>query len=241
MSPEGERLQKALAHAGVASRRAVEELIAQGRVVVNGERAVLGRRIDKDNDVVEVDGSRVPLAADLVTYLVNKPVGVVTTASDPEGRTSVLDLLDVERRVWPVGRLDVDTEGALLVTNDGTLTHRLTHPRYAVPKVYVAEVTGHLRAASLRRLERGVALEDGVTAPAGVRLLDRRAGASLVELTLSEGRNRQVRRMLEAVDHPVRRLVRVGIGPLMLGRLKPGTLRRLSIEEVRAVYRACGL
>ena len=238
---EGERLQKVLAHAGVGSRRAVEDLIASGRVAVNGRRARLGQRVDRANDVVEVDGSRVPLSAELRYYLVNVPAGVVTTASDPHGRPTVMDLVDLDARVWPVGRLDVDTEGALLVTNDGDLTHRLTHPSFAVPKTYVARCRGRVGAAALRRLERGVELDDGIAAPATARVLGGEAAQTLVELTITEGRNRQVRRMLAAVGHPVDRLVRVGIGPLMLGRLKPGTLRRLSPEEVRAVYQSVGL
>jgi 23S rRNA pseudouridine2605 synthase len=237
----GERLQKVLARAGLGSRRTVEALIAEGRVAVNGEVAQLGRRIDPDNDVVEVDGSTVPLAVGLVHLLLNKPAGVVTTAHDPEGRPTVYDFVDRRERVWPVGRLDRDTSGALLLTNDGPLTQRLTHPRYEVPKTYLAEVVGAVGRGALRRLERGVALEDGSATARAARLVERRSGTSLVEVTLTEGRNREVRRMLEAVGHPVRRLVRVAIGPLMLGRLKEGTLRRLSLTEIRDLYRACGL
>ena len=227
---EAERLQKVLARAGVGSRRAVEELIARGRVRVNGEPAELGRRVRPDKDVVEVDGSRVPLLVDLVYLLLNKPVGVVTTASDPEGRPSVLDYVGIADRVWPVGRLDADTSGALLLTNDGPLTQRLSHPRYGAPKTYVAEVRGPIGAAALRRLARGVHLPDGTAVARGVRLLGRQGSASVVEITVDEGRNRLVRRMLEEVGHPVRRLVRVAIGPLMLGRLKEGTARRLTSE-----------
>jgi 23S rRNA pseudouridine2605 synthase len=241
-SPEGERIQKVLARAGVASRRAIEEMIVRGRIRVNGERVELGRRIDISKDIVEVDGSRVPLAADLVHYLMNKPVGVVTTASDEEGRETVMDLLDdIDVRVYPVGRLDLDSEGAVLLTNDGDLAHHLTHPRYGVSKTYLAEVEGSVRDKTVRRLARGVELEDGVTGPAKTRLIERAPGGTLIEITLSEGRNRQIRRMLESVGHPVRRLVRTGIGPLMLGRLKPATYRRLKPEEVRELYRAAGL
>ena len=238
---EGERLQKVLAHAGVGSRRAVEEMIAAGRVSVNGEVAALGRRVDPAKDKVQVDGSTVPLATDLEYLLLNKPEGVVTTADDEAGRATVLDLVEAERRVWPVGRLDMATEGALLLTNDGELTLRLTHPRYHVPKTYLAEVRGSVGAAALKRLARGVELDDGVTAPAEARVRQRSGDRTLVELTISEGRNRQVRRMLEAVGHPVLGLARTAIGPLGLGRLKPGTWRRLSPDEVRALYRACGL
>lgn len=236
-----ERIQKVLARAGVGSRRHVEDLVAAGRVRVNGTRAQLGARVDPSNDVVEVDGSRVPLAPGLVHYLANKPVGVVSTADDPEGRPTVVDLVDPSLRVWPVGRLDVDTEGAILLTNDGELTHRLTHPRYGVPKTYLAEVRGGVRHRAVVRLARGVELDDGPTAPAEVAVVDRLGPTTLVEITLREGRNRQVRRMLEAVGHPVVRLARTAIGPVGLGRLKPGALRRLSPEEVRALYRAAGL
>jgi pseudouridine synthase len=236
-----ERLQKVLAHAGVGSRRAVEALIVAGRVRVNGVDAILGQRVDTSRDVVEVDGSRVPLSTDLLYYLMNKPEGVVTTASDPAGRPTVMDLWEGEERVWPVGRLDVASEGALVLTSDGDLTHRLAHPRFGVPKTYLVEVRGEVSGSTLRRLGRGVDLGDGPTAPARVRLRGRAGGSSLVEVRLREGRNRQVRRMFETLGHPVVRLVRTAIGPLMLGRLRPGTYRRLTPEEVRAVYRACGL
>jgi 23S rRNA pseudouridine2605 synthase len=236
-----ERLQKVLAHAGLASRRAVEEMIAQGRVRVNGEPARLGQKVDPVKDEVEVDGSRVPLDSDLVWYLLNKPVGVVSTASDPAGRTTVVDLIDAPTRVWPVGRLDIDSEGAVIVTNDGDLTHRLTHPSYEVPKTYLVEVGGGLSEPDMRRLASGVELDDGPAKPVHVHLVDRRPGAALVEMTITEGRNRQVRRMIEAVGGKVTRLVRVSIGPLMLGRLKPGTARRLAPAEVRSLYKAADL
>jgi len=237
--PEGERIQKVLARAGVASRRAIEEMIVKGRIRVNGERVELGRRIDSSKDLVEVDGSRVPLSADLVYYLMNKPIGVVTTASDEEGRETVIDLLDdVDARVYPVGRLDLDSEGALILTNDGDLAQRLTHPSFGVPKTYLAEVEGSVKDKTVRQLARGVELDDGFTGPARTRLVERSPGGTLIEIVLSEGRNREVRRMLEAVGHPVRRLVRTAIGPLMLGRLKPATYRKLKPEEVRELYRA---
>ena len=238
MTEQGERLQKVLAHAGVGSRRAVEEMIAAGRVRVNGARAVLGRRIDPEKDKVEVDGSPIPLRTELVYYLLNKPEGIVTTADDPEGRPTVLDLVDSEERVWPVGRLDIATEGALILTNDGDLTLRLTHPRYHVPRTYLAQVKGSVGARALNRLAKGVDLEDGHSRPAHVGLLERVPGGSLVEITITEGRNRQVRRMFEAIGHPVTRLVRRTIGPLELGRLKPGAFRRLSPTEVQSLYKA---
>lgn len=241
MSEDGERLQKVLARAGIGSRRAVEELIREGRVAVNGEPARLGQRVDLRKDEVALDGSRVPLLTELASYLLNKPAGVVTTAADEAGRVAVLDLLGVDARVWPVGRLDMDTEGALILTNDGDLTLGLTHPRFGVTKTYVAEVRGSVGRRALRDLARGIELEDGPAAAMEARLSGRSGGNSMLELVLLEGRNRQVRRMMEAVGHPVVRLVRTGIGPLHLGRLKSGTVRRLSGAEVRGLYRACGM
>jgi 23S rRNA pseudouridine2605 synthase len=235
---EGERLQKVLARAGLGSRRAVEAMIVEGRIQVNGKTAHLGQRIDPDKDEVQVDGSRVPLRTDLVYYLMNKPVGVVSSASDPDGRPAVVDLVDPGTRVWPVGRLDVQSEGALILTNDGDLALRLTHPRYGVTKTYLAEVAGRVGPTALGALRAGVDLEEGPTAPARVRVSDRLEGATLLELKVTEGRNRQVRRMCAAVGHEVKRLVRVGIGPLQLGRLKPGSYRRLSPVEVKALYAA---
>lgn len=232
-----ERLQKVLARAGVGSRRAVEEMIERGRIQVNGTTARLGQRVDPSKDEVKVDGSVVPLREDLVYFLLNKPVGVVSTADDPEGRPTVVEIIETDARVWPVGRLDIETEGAIIVTNDGDLTLRLTHPRYEVPRTYVAEVEGSLGPRAARALARGVELEDGLTAPAPVQILERGSHGSVIELVLREGRNRQARRMLEHVGHPVRRLVRTAIGPLKLGRLKQGTYRKLSPVEVQALYR----
>lgn len=240
MAERGERIQKVLARAGVASRRAAEEMIAAGRIRVNGRVARLGQRIAPTKDTVEVDGSYVPLDPDLVYYVLNKPAGIVTTASDPQVRPTVLDIVDLERRVWPVGRLDIDSEGLLVLTNDGDLTNLLTHPSTGVPKTYLAEVSGAVSGRTLRRLARGVQLEDGDTAPATVGIVDRMAASTLVEITISEGRNRQVRRMFEAVGHPVLRLARIAVGPVTLGRLKPGTFRRLSPAEVGALYRSSG-
>jgi 23S rRNA pseudouridine2605 synthase len=229
--PEGERLQKVLARAGLASRRASEELVAEGRVRVNGEVAELGRRIDPDADEVTVDGVPVPVAPGLVHYLLNKPPGVVTTASDPQGRPVVVALVPAEPRVFPVGRLDADTEGLLVLTNDGGFAHRLTHPSFGVDKEYLAEVEGTPSRAALRTLREGVDLEDGRTAPARVTLVS----PGVLRLVISEGRNRQVRRMCEAVGHPVRRLVRTRIGPVADRRLPPGSWRRLTPGEVRSL------
>lgn len=236
----GERIQKILARAGVGSRRAVEEMIAAGRIRINGRTAILGGRIDPTKDEVLVDGSRVPLDSSLVHFLLNKPVGVVSTSSDPDGRPTVVDLIETEQRVWPVGRLDVDSEGALLVTNDGDLAQRLTHPRFQVPKTYLAEVRGDVGTAALKTLRRGVELDDGVTAPAEAHIVEKGEGRTLLEITIREGRHRQVRRMCEAAGHPVDRLVRTAIGPLGLGRLKPGRSRRLAPLEVSSLYQASG-
>jgi 23S rRNA pseudouridine2605 synthase len=229
--PPGERLQKVLARAGLASRRASEELIAEGRVRVNGEVAELGRRIDPDADQVTIDGVPVPVAPGLVHYLLNKPPGVVTTASDPQGRPVVVDIVPAEPRVFPVGRLDADTEGLLILTNDGGFAHRLTHPSFGVAKEYLAEVEGTPGRAVLRTLREGVDLEDGRTAPARVSLVS----PGVLRLVISEGRNRQVRRMCEAVGHPVRRLVRTRIGPVADRRLPPGSWRPLTTGEVRSL------
>lgn len=233
----GERVQKVLARAGFGSRRVVDDLIAERRVRVNGVIAQLGQRVDS-KDVIEVDGVPVPLNVTSVYYLLNKPPGVVTTSSDPRGRPTVTDLVDTRTRVWPVGRLDIDTEGALLLTNDGDLTHRLTHPRFEVAKTYLAEVAGTPDRRALAALAGGIELGDGRTKPAAARMVERARGRSLVEITVTEGRKRQVRRMFQAVGHPVLLLVRTAIGPLMLGRLRPGVARRLSPHEVHALYRA---
>lgn len=231
---EGERLQKVLARAGLASRRVAEELIEAGRVTVNGEVAALGRRVDVDHDRVAVDGTPVAVRPGLVYYLLNKPLGVVSTAADPEGRPTVVDLVPAEPRVYPVGRLDVATEGLLLLTNDGELTHRLTHPRYGVDKEYLAQVAGHPSPAAVRRLREGVELDDGRTAPARVALV----APDTLRIVIHEGRNRQVRRMCDAVGHPVRRLVRTRIGSLADRRLAPGEWRSLTAAEVRSLSEA---
>ena len=231
-----ERLQRTLARVGFGSRRVCEDLIAEGRVTVNDEVAVLGRRVDPDTDRVAVDGIGIGVRPDLVYYLLNKPAGVVTTASDPQGRPTVVQLVPDSVRVFPVGRLDADTEGLLLLTNDGELAHRLTHPSFGVDKEYLASVQGAPTRGELRRLREGVELEDGPTAPARVATV----APDLLRITIHEGRNRQVRRMGEAVGHPVLRLVRTRIGPLSDARLQPGAWRSLTLEEVRALSNATG-
>lgn len=234
---DGERLQKVLARAGFGSRRVCEDLIADGRVTVDDEVAVLGARVLIDAQRVSVDGTPIGVAPGLVHYLLNKPLGVVTTAADPQGRPTVVEMVPAEPRVHPVGRLDLDTEGLLLLTNDGELTHRLTHPSFGVEKEYIAEVEGRPGRGALRALREGVELEDGPTAPARVSELH----PGVLRLTIHEGRNRQVRRMCDAVGHPVLRLVRTRIGPLRDSRLRPGDWRELTLDEVRALERAASV
>ncbi len=205
---EAERLQKILARAGVGSRRVCEDLIEEGRVTVNGIVAQLGDRANAERDEIAVDGVPIGTREGIVVYLLNKPAGVITTASDPHGRPTVVDLVPERPRVVPVGRLDADTEGLLLLTNDGTLTHRITHPSFGVEKEYLAEVRGRPSRGALRQLREGVELEDGITAPAKASLIH----DSTIRLVIHEGRNRQVRRMCEAVGHPVERLVAPGRG-----------------------------
>ena len=233
--PRGERLQKVLAATGYGSRRVCEELISAGRVTVNGEVAVLGRRVDAANDRVEVDGAPIGVRPDLVYYLLNKPVGVVTTSRDTHGRPTVVDIVPREPRVFSVGRLDVDTEGLLLLTNDGDLANRIAHPSHGIDKEYLVEVRGgRVSPGAIRRLRDGVELEDGITAPARVSQPD----PAVLRITIHEGRNRQVRRMCEAVGHPVTRLVRTRIGPLTDRSLQPGSWRELTIDEWRALTAA---
>lgn len=231
-----ERLQKILARAGLGSRRHCEELIEDGVVTLNGRVATLGDKADPNVDVIEVDGVRIGTALGLVYYLLNKPAGVVTTAADTHGRPIVTDLVPADTRVFPIGRLDQDTEGLLLLTNDGDLAQRLTHPKFGVDKEYLAEVAGAPTRGDLRRLREGVDLDDGRTAPAKAVLVER----NLLRITIHEGRNRQVRRMCEAVGHPVVRLVRTRIGPLADRSLAPGEWRELTIDEVRTLERAAG-
>jgi 23S rRNA pseudouridine2605 synthase len=231
---EGIRLQKVLAQAGLGSRRVCEDLIEARRVRVNGDVAVLGRRVDPEHDVVEVDGAQIGVKEGLVHLLLNKPAGTITTASDTHGRPTVLDLVPPEPRVFPVGRLDADSEGLLLLTNDGDLAHRLTHPSFGVDKEYLVEVAGDPHRGAIRRLREGVDLDDGTTSPAKVAQL----GERLLRITIHEGRNRQIRRMCDAVGFPVVRLVRTRIGPLVDRTLVPGAWRSLTQDEVRALERA---
>ncbi|MEO6653414.1 MAG: pseudouridine synthase [Ilumatobacteraceae bacterium] len=232
--PGGERLQKVLATTGWGSRRVCEELIAAGRVSVNGETAVLGRRVDAEHDLIEVDGGPVGVRPGLVYYLLNKPTGVVTTAKDTHGRKTVVDLVPSQPRVFPVGRLDADTEGLLLLTNDGDITHRITHPSRGVDKEYLVHVSGRVSPGELRRLREGVELDDGMTSPAEAS----QPTPGVIRLTIHEGRNRQVRRMCDAIGHPVLRLVRTRVGPITDRSLRPGDWRELSTAERRALSEA---
>jgi 23S rRNA pseudouridine2605 synthase len=242
--PAGERLQKVLAHAGVASRRHAEALIAAGRITVNGAVVrQLGTRVNPARDDVRVDGQPVRAAPAHTYVLLHKPAGPVTTASDPQGRQTVLDLLPSDlraRRIYPVGRLDRDTEGLLLLTDDGELALQLTHPRYALTKEYHALVEGRPPSDALVRLRRGVLLpgENRPTAPARAWIVRSEGEDTWLGLEIHEGRNRQVRRMLDEVGHPVRRLRRVRVGPLTLGHLAPGAWRQLAPDEVAALRRA---
>jgi 23S rRNA pseudouridine2605 synthase len=244
---QGERLQKYLAHAGIASRRHAEELIAAGAVSVNGQVVrEQGSRVHPDTDEVRVHGEPVRLPTSFTYILLNKPSGIMSTVSDPEGRHTVLDLLpEVWRRhrIYPIGRLDWDTEGLLLLTDDGRLTLRLTHPRYALPKEYHALVAREPSPSELRQLAEGVLLSghQRPTAPARLWIIERQGAATWVGLEIHEGRNRQVRRMLEAIGCPVLRLRRVRIGPIRLGNERPGSSRRLTKDEVVALYQASGL
>jgi pseudouridine synthase len=244
-----ERLQKLLSQAGVASRRAAERLMLEGRVSVNGATVLeLGTKADAAADDIRVDGRRIKIVEQHRYILLNKPRGYVTTRSDPEKRPTVLDLIGVREYVYPVGRLDYESEGLLLLTNDGDLAARLTHPRYGVTRVYEAQVLGVPDEHDLTRLARGIVLDGKRTAPADVALLSTRSKPAAVErtaarprtlstvrLTLREGRNREVRRMCDAIGHPIERLTRTAIGPLRDTRLKPGQWRELTADEVRAL------
>jgi 23S rRNA pseudouridine2605 synthase len=235
-----QRLQKAIANAGLMSRRAAEQLIAAGRVTIDGRVAILGDRVEVDQQRVEVDGVPLPVSPGLVTYLIYKPIGVVSTASDPEGRPTVVDLVPVDPRVVPVGRLDADSEGLLLLSNDGELILRVTHPRFGMTKTYVATVAGKPNGRVVRRLVAGIELDDGVAKARKARLIQATPDQGLIELVMTEGRNREIRRMMNLLGHPVQRLVRTAIGPLTDRTLGAGEWRRLDMQEVAALYKAAG-
>lgn len=241
--PEGVRLQKVLATAGLGSRRACEGLIAAGRVEVDGVVVrELGVRVDPTRAVVHVDGMRLQLDTSLVTIALNKPLGVVSTMHDPQGRRSLAEFVaDRPERLFHVGRLDAETEGLLLMTNDGELANRLAHPSHGVQKTYLATVEGRVKGAVGQRLRSGVRLDDGPAAVDEFRVVDTSPDATLVEVVLHEGRNHIVRRLLEEVGHPVTRLVRTQVGPIRLGALRPGRTRVLGREELGALMSAVGL
>jgi 23S rRNA pseudouridine2605 synthase len=236
-SDDGERLQKVLARTGWGSRRECEILIEDGRVKVNDEVAVLGRRVKTATDKVEVDGVTIGVAPGLVYYLLNKPVDVITTAKDTHGRQTVIELVPLEPRVFPVGRLDAETEGLLILTNDGELGHRLTHPSFGIEKEYLAHVdcsSNGVSESALKKLRDGIELDDGMTSPAEVGQLQ----PGVLRIVIHEGRNRQIRRMCDAVGHPVERLVRVRVGPLIDRTLAPGKWRHLTTAEVVSLNQA---
>lgn len=233
--PQGERLQKVLAAVGFGSRRTCEDLISAGRVTVNGDVAILGRRVEPDDDLVEVDGAPIGVKPGLVYYLLNKPAGVITTSADTHDRPTVMDIVPSEPRVFSIGRLDLETEGLLLITNDGELANRIAHPSHGVDKEYLAEVDGgEVPAGKIRQLREGVELDDGLTAPAKVSQPD----PGVLRIVIHEGKNRQVRRMCEAMGHPVRRLVRTRIGPISDRSLQPGEWREWTSDERNAMVAA---
>ena len=241
--PGGVRLQKVLAEAGIGSRRHCEEMIGAGRVEVDGQTVRrFGARVDPDHQVIRVDGKRIPAKPGLVYLAFNKPPKVLTAMSDPRGRKTVTDYLgDRSERLFHIGRLDYDTEGLMLLTNDGELAHRLAHPSFEVAKTYLAEVTGPVPKDLARRLQTGIELDDGVATADKFRVVDRSGNRALVEITLHEGRKHIVRRMLAATGHPVTRLVRTDVGPIRLGNLKPGVSRDLTTREIGELYAAVGL
>ncbi len=238
-----ERLQKFLARQGVASRRKAEEMILAGKVKVNGKTVtVLGSRVDPQKDKVEIEGRQLKKSpSPAVYFMLNKPRGYISSLADPKGRKTVADLIQaIPERVYPVGRLDYDSEGLLLLTNDGDLTLALTHPSHQVRKIYRVRVQGLPNARKLARLETGVPLKDGLTAPATVRFVDLLKGNALLEISIQEGRNRQIRRMCEYIGHPVLRLKRIRIGNLALGNLKSGEYRALTAKELKLLKAAKG-
>lgn len=241
--PNGVRLQKVLAQAGVASRRACEEMIGDGRVTVDGQVVRrFGAKVDPAKQVIHVDGKRIPTAPDLVYYALNKPIGVVSTMDDPQGRPCLADYVqELAPRLFHVGRLDTETEGLLLLTNDGELANRLTHPSYGVQKKYWAKVPGPIERDLGRRLKQGVELEDGIARADSFTVVQEHGQQALVEVVLHEGRKHVVRRMLEEVGHRVIDLARIEFGPVKLGRTKPGTVRALTLKEVGDLYAAVKL
>jgi 23S rRNA pseudouridine2605 synthase len=227
------RVQKAISAAGLMSRRAAEDMIREGRISIDGTRADLGDRVDVSTQTVELDGAPIPVNPALETHLLYKPPGVISSASDPQGRETVVDLVGGQVRLYPVGRLDYDSEGLILLTNDGELANRVTHPRYGIHKTYLALIEGSPGKRELRSLVEGVVLDDGPARAIGARVVSREGPATLIELEMGEGRNREIRRMFDVLGYPVTRLVRTAIGPVSDRSLKPGQARRLSVSEIR--------
>jgi len=230
------RLQKIIAEMGITSRRKAEELIVEGRVTVNGQTAVIGMKADPLRDHIKVDGKLLTRPEKKVYYIFNKPRGVVTSMSDPQGRPTVNDFLrGIRQRVYPVGRLDYDSEGMLILTNDGELAHAILHPSMKIPKTYLVKVKGVLEEEDMEKLRTGIKIEGGMTAPAKVRRLRKTENNSWIEMTIYEGKKRQIRRMLERVGHPVIRLMRVRIDGIEMGELSPGSFRRMTSEEMKRI------
>ena len=227
-SPQEEKLQKVLAGIGLASRRVVEDYILDERIMVNGEIAHIGQRVNRDKDELSFDGVPLRVNPELVYYLLHKPKGVISTANDPQGRKTVTDLVPPDPRVYPVGRLDKDTEGLLLITNDGDLTYRLTHPSQGVEKEYLVELSQKVSRGNLRRLREGIELEDGLTSPAKVSQIQ----DGVIKIVIHEGRNRQVRRMFQEIGHPVKRLIRTRIGNMVDHTLQSGQWRQLNALDL---------
>lgn len=237
--PVEERLQKVMAGAGVGSRRACEEMIKASRVQVNGELAYLGQKVDPNKDRIVVDGKPLGQKEAKRYFILNKPFGYITTAKDQFGRKSVLDLLPkVAERVYPVGRLDYDSEGLVLLTNDGELAYQIMHPKFELPKTYLVQLAGKITMDAVYRLRTGLVLEDGPTRPAEVQIIKSEPERTVLRLTISEGRNRQVRRMCKTLGYDVQRLTRVGIGPVKMGGLAPGEYRALTAKELKELERA---
>lgn len=235
------RLQKILSEVGVASRRQAEKMIQEGRVTIDGRTAKIGDKVDPYRDHIKVDGRRLPLSSSRVYFLLHKPKNVVTTVEDPRGRPTVLDLLKEKKpRVFPVGRLDYDAEGVLLLTNDGELAHRLSHPSFRIPRTYWVKVKGKPSHEEILKLSRGIQLDDGPTAPCQIGLLKEVQENFWVEMTLREGRNRQVKRMWERLGYPVLKLKRVAFAGLFLGKLKPGEYRQLRAQELKKLKKMTG-
>ncbi len=232
------RIQKAIAHSGLMSRRAAEEAIARGRVRVGSRIAILGDRVDVDSEIVLVDETPIPINPAKETHLLYKPVGVISTSDDPQGRRTVVDLVRAETRLYPVGRLDAESEGLILLSNDGDLANLVTHPKYQIVKTYLILTNGRPGRAVLRKLVAGVELEDGIARALSARIVDSVGGESMLEMKMGEGRNREIRRMLLALGFEVNRLIRTAIGPIGDSRLKSGESRRLSNQEVWSLIKA---